>query len=836
MKRKLCLAIALIGDPKFVVLDEPTSGMDVVSRRAIWDLLLRNKHGRIILLTTHFMDEADNLADRIAIMSEGNLLAVGSSFFLKTKFGSGYLLSFTKTPDAQVDILESELRKMIPGLSISSTDGSEMIVNLPYNSCTPYSSVFSMLKSKGKAMGIVSFGLKYSSLEQVFLSLLRRSHNRLSSKSLSLSSNFGSASTTHFASSVVETPQLPICWWISHWILLPVQQFLQMFYRRYLLFIRDKYTTIFQLFLPVVMIVFCFLLLIMQIYPLQRSLRLYTDSVYLSSGITPKILVPSINSSPVSSASTTFKSLFSSSKHLSLIRADYSYATNLSSYLLDPSVYQRNRYGGIILNDSLLVNVTIDWGWLNLHSEVRDKFLPFLNGPTAVPSSSVSIVPSISSSVTVDSSGSPQVFQTTLSVPFTIFHNTTCFHCAPLFYNDLLSFQLHQCHSHQHQTETDYQYSAYNHPLPPSNEMNFHSQMMLSLATCLFLTIPFSVIPSSFVSFLVMERIRRIKHQLSLASVSSLVYWISSFLFDFIIYLFHFVICLFVIVIIGSPAKDIFLTDNDAVIAFLCLFFLYGISSILLSYLLSLSFSSPSTATISVLIFHLISGFGFLLLYSSFLSMTSTVQLSYALGIVFRIFPSFNLGEGLINICTTYATNSVFEESTSYLNWEVTGRNITYLLLESPVLLILLLLADSNEKWGSTVLTVLLPILDWLSFGNKPQSLDAALDDNEDEDVSMEKQFVADLSLNISQISEMSFPLILMNLKKSYFQQFQRFDAIKGISIAFHEGERFGLLGVNGAGKTTTLGILTGEMNSTSGQILIAGKPLCGSSVQQMIG
>jgi ATP-binding cassette subfamily A (ABC1) protein 3 len=73
MKRKLQLAIALIGGSKFVLLDEPTSGMDPFSRRATWELLQRNKAGRVIVLTTHYLEEADILGDRIAIMSEVRL-------------------------------------------------------------------------------------------------------------------------------------------------------------------------------------------------------------------------------------------------------------------------------------------------------------------------------------------------------------------------------------------------------------------------------------------------------------------------------------------------------------------------------------------------------------------------------------------------------------------------------------------------------------------------------------------------------------------------------------------------------------------------------------------
>ena len=95
-KRKLSVAIALIGDSKVVVLDEPTSGMDTTSRRKLWDMLKKNKQGRIIILTTHFMDEADILGDRIGIMAEGRVQCTGSSLFLKKRYGVGYNLVIAK--------------------------------------------------------------------------------------------------------------------------------------------------------------------------------------------------------------------------------------------------------------------------------------------------------------------------------------------------------------------------------------------------------------------------------------------------------------------------------------------------------------------------------------------------------------------------------------------------------------------------------------------------------------------------------------------------------------------------------------------------------------------
>ena len=91
-KRKLQLLIALAGNTKLILLDEPSSGMDPTARRDTWNLIKKYKKDRIIILTTHYMDEADVLGDRIAIMSKGKLQCCGSSLFLKKKYGLGCIL------------------------------------------------------------------------------------------------------------------------------------------------------------------------------------------------------------------------------------------------------------------------------------------------------------------------------------------------------------------------------------------------------------------------------------------------------------------------------------------------------------------------------------------------------------------------------------------------------------------------------------------------------------------------------------------------------------------------------------------------------------------------
>lgn len=93
-KRKLSIAIALIGGSQMVVLDEPTSGIDAQARHDIWDLINAEKRQRqCILLTTHYMEEADVLSDRIAIMAHGRLQCQGTPLYLKNKYGAGYRLT-----------------------------------------------------------------------------------------------------------------------------------------------------------------------------------------------------------------------------------------------------------------------------------------------------------------------------------------------------------------------------------------------------------------------------------------------------------------------------------------------------------------------------------------------------------------------------------------------------------------------------------------------------------------------------------------------------------------------------------------------------------------------
>ena len=94
MKRRLSLAIAIIGNPPILILDEPTSGLDPHSRRAVWDIINKLKaQQKSIFLTTHHLDEAEALSDRVCVIERGTSLVLGSPMFIKKKFGVGYILT-----------------------------------------------------------------------------------------------------------------------------------------------------------------------------------------------------------------------------------------------------------------------------------------------------------------------------------------------------------------------------------------------------------------------------------------------------------------------------------------------------------------------------------------------------------------------------------------------------------------------------------------------------------------------------------------------------------------------------------------------------------------------
>ncbi|XP_069042006.1 phospholipid-transporting ATPase ABCA1 isoform X2 [Lepisosteus oculatus] len=213
MQRKLSVAIAFVGGSKVVILDEPTAGVDPYSRRGIWDLLLKYSKDRTIILSTHYMDEADLLGDRIAIISQGRLCCCGSSLFLKTRLGTGYYLTVVKREASSVPPSSASAgtlslatarndsdsaRSYDTGLGseqcseISTTDvpgllaflrqyvakarlvedvGREVVINVPHSAAQDGSLALLLAELDGRLseLGVGSYGISDTTLEEIFL-------------------------------------------------------------------------------------------------------------------------------------------------------------------------------------------------------------------------------------------------------------------------------------------------------------------------------------------------------------------------------------------------------------------------------------------------------------------------------------------------------------------------------------------------------------------------------------------------------------------------------------------------------------------------------------------
>lgn len=171
-KRKLSLGISLIGSSRFVLCDEPTSGMDPHSRRAIWELLRQSKQYRTIVLTTHFMDEADLLGDRIAIMTHGELACVGSPLFLKKHYGIGYRLVLTKAGvHCQEDQLNQFVTSMMADADRAKSAAGEMVWHLPFEAISKFGEFFTALEQQQEALGVGGYGISMTTLEECFIQI-----------------------------------------------------------------------------------------------------------------------------------------------------------------------------------------------------------------------------------------------------------------------------------------------------------------------------------------------------------------------------------------------------------------------------------------------------------------------------------------------------------------------------------------------------------------------------------------------------------------------------------------------------------------------------------------
>ena len=177
MKRRLNLIIGLVHDPDILFLDEPTAGLDPQTRRLIWDYIFELKsRNKTIFLTTHYMDEADILSDRLAIIDYGKIIAEGTPEHLKETIGKGDLLNL-KIEGPKEELIKgiNEVKQFDYVLDASYIE-DEMITRIKaMDGLGKIGEILKTLTGDGKKLQVIDVGVQRNSLENVFLALTGRS-------------------------------------------------------------------------------------------------------------------------------------------------------------------------------------------------------------------------------------------------------------------------------------------------------------------------------------------------------------------------------------------------------------------------------------------------------------------------------------------------------------------------------------------------------------------------------------------------------------------------------------------------------------------------------------
>jgi ATP-binding cassette, subfamily A (ABC1), member 3 len=807
-KRKLSVAIAFIGNSKIVILDEPTSGMDPYSRRFTWNVIRQHREGRVIILVTHFMDEADLLGDRIAIMGDGKLRCCGSSLFLKKKYGVGYNMTLEKTSPVDFDTpaVLSRVQRAVPDAKVLTDVGTELTVQLPFASSQNFESLFGDIDTAQEELHIASYGMSVTTMEEVFLKVAagtqtintqeagvegtggdtgegeggdrgagegavvvhegaKEEQEQEQEGGVTLGSGEDSGRDVERASAQQPPKKQQGSLFLRHMFIL-----LQ---KRYLYFSRDSKSWLYQYILPVLFVLIGAIIMSIREFSPDQASRVMSPDMFntkisvhdyplpFSSGVCfdgvehcPTHLYPHTqavavmdNTPDASNLPTEFVNVteFSTFRNESLL-------SGMSRFLLDHrEAYQASRYGAVsfheVFSDDLAVN----------------------NGSVS-------------------------------SVSYSVHANFSGVHASPVT-NQLVAEAVLRS------LDPGASLTMRLHPLPETKKQeDFFSQWSVTNLV-IFTALAIAFVPAGMASFVVYEKETKSRHQQMVSGVSIQAYWLSTWLWDSLSY--QVTAWLMLIIIVAFPDTEP-LSSAEAFPVTVGLLMLYGPavagSVYLFSYFLKTSASSQIVVIFAMFVQGLILSIVALVL--RFIPSTRDVYMG-TIRYFLIIFPPFAVIEGLNNLAVLEQYSAIeLGGSNSYspTDMKIAGLNLIVLGVEAVVFIAIQIAAD-YVLMKPQLLSRLMP-----------SRAPPALGGGRDEDVQEEDRLVASGAIN-----KHNSTVLLQDMTKVYSGGKY---AVKGVSLGIPMGQCFGLLGVNGAGKSSLLNILSGEFSPTSGEAFISGESL----------
>ncbi|KAG5501449.1 hypothetical protein JKF63_03278 [Porcisia hertigi] len=709
-KRKLSVAVAFVGGSRVLFLDEPTAGMDAGARRHTWSLLKEMSKRHAILLTTHFMDEADLLGDRVAIMSNGRLQCAGSNMFLKSKLGVGFVLTMSVVSHARREPIDEMVRLLVPEAETVKSGAGEAAYRLPTASKAAFPKLLSAVEQGIPNLGIKAYSLSATTLEEVFMKIAK-------GPSVECDAVEAAAKEKADAAEAVWGVEIERRRWMRRWL-----QLRAMMVKRFWNALRDRRTQFFQIICPVACVLLTMLFTLVKLF--DTPTLVLSNDVYKTA-----VVVPLANCEGVLDVTTPF----SSNTHMD-IWTDTPTVTAFSEKLrstYDMHAYERN---GAISCAAATSS--------NLHHSV------FYN----------------------------------LSAPHEIAIGTSNVFAS---YVRLAT------------ARTDQRITTTVTPLPKVAHQREVESAVYSMIMSFLIMVPFTFIPSTFVGWIVKERECKARHLQNVSGLSFYVYWLANFLFDLCSYLITMALVLICFAIFSRKEY----VGPESIGATIIVLLLYGVSGIFMAYALGFLFDNHSTAQNVVMLVNFITGFLLVLTVVALSFNKGTEKAAKVLRWIFRILPSFCVGEAINGLASIRLVRS-FDSTKSPWDMDVVGWDCVYMAVEIPLFIFLTIFIDHpGRRQRSQRL-----------FHNPDAPPDMI--ENEDEDVVAERHAVLESAEREDDLVR------VVNLRKEYSNGKV---AVRNLTFGVQPGQVFGFLGTNGAGKTTTISILCQEFYPTRGRAYLCG-------------
>uniref|UniRef100_A0A8D2N186 ATP binding cassette subfamily A member 12 n=1 Tax=Zonotrichia albicollis TaxID=44394 RepID=A0A8D2N186_ZONAL len=808
MKRKLSIAIALLGGSRVVILDEPTTGVDPCSRRSIWEIISKNKKGRTIILSTHHLDEAEVLSDRIAFLEHGGLKCCGSPFYLKETFGDGYHLTLTKKKplfqtECDTTAVTSLIQSYLPEAYLKEDIGGELVYVLPPFKSTvsgAYQALLRALDTSLNDLHLGCYGISNTTVEEVFLNLTKELVKDQQEEAVlphqlpGVSGHTGgdemSVSTDTFTE---RDDQLLIRSKSLRGLPLLLKRTSALFIKRFHHTRRDVRGFIAQVILPVL-----FVMAAMGLGTLRTKETEY----------------PELPLSPSLYGTADQVDFFGASEENVFLFRQCLTEDKLGQWITSGN--QRTKYSACNCTDGIqtcpqtnytpphrrtfstrtLYNVTGH----NVESYILATTKDFLQKRYGGWSFGLPLTPDLQFDI------KPVPPNRTLTK---VWYNPEGYHSLPAYLNSLNNFILRANLPKNETSRYGIFLSAHPYPGGQSQEQVMLNSL-LDIIVSMSVLVGYSITTASFVLYMVKEHQTKAKQLQHISGIGMTTYWVTNLVYDLVLFMVPIGLSVGVISAFQIPA----FCNNSNLVAVFLLLLLFGYASFSWMYLLAGLFKETGMAFIVYVCVNLFFGINTIITHSVVFLLSqekATDQglhdLAENLRHVFLLFPQFCFGYGLIELSQDQALLGFlraygvdYPDKTFEL--DKTTSKLLAMFIQGTVFFAIRLTAE--------FLSALPRFLFDRVHGKASLLPPAAVEDG---DVQAERSRVESGKADFDVVQ-------LQNLTKIYHLPHKRITAVKNISLGIPAGECFGLLGVNGAGKTTIFKMLTGDIGASSGRLL----------------